>query len=88
MWRLLRARLHPDAGGDLELFLFVSALRDRDRDAVPSDGQTEAGIAGAENPAEPFLKSWQVSMNYWASRNQEALRSFAGSKNPAISMKD
>ena len=27
-WRLLLARLHPDAGGDHELFLFACALMD------------------------------------------------------------
>ena len=27
-WRLLLARLHPDAGGDHELFLFACALKD------------------------------------------------------------
>ena len=28
MWRLLLARLHPDVGGDHELFLFACALMD------------------------------------------------------------
>ena len=28
MWRMLLAKLHPDAGGDHELFLFASALKE------------------------------------------------------------
>jgi hypothetical protein len=28
MWRLLLARLHPDAGGDHELFVFASTVKD------------------------------------------------------------
>ena len=28
MWRLLLARLHPDAGGDHDLFVFACAMRD------------------------------------------------------------
>src|SRR5829696_3152345 len=28
MWRLLLARLHPDAGGDHDLFAFACAMRD------------------------------------------------------------
>ena len=28
MWRLLLAQLHPDAGGDHDLFAFACAMRD------------------------------------------------------------
>jgi hypothetical protein len=28
MWRLLLARLHPDAGGDHDLFVFACAVRE------------------------------------------------------------
>ncbi len=64
MWRLLLARLHPDAGGDPELFLFANALRER-----TSSHETEA-----ERAAEPFLQAWQDTMDCWASRNRETLR--------------
>ncbi len=61
MWRLLLARLHPDAGGDHELFVFACALKEE--------------MYGAGHPGrEPFLRAWQEEMNCWALRNREALR--------------
>jgi len=89
MWRLLLARLHPDAGGDHDLFLFASALRETARNDEPSTGKLrcDAGSTGAE-AVEPFLKAWQSAMNCWASRNRETLKSFGFSKHSLIATKD
>ncbi len=89
MWRLLLARLHPDAGGDHDLFLFASALRATARDNELSAGKLrrDAEVAGLET-AEPFLKAWQSAMNCWASRNRETLRSFGLSEHSSITAKD
>lgn len=38
MWRRLVARVHPDAGGDHELFIWTGAIR-----AIICDGQLQAG---------------------------------------------
>ncbi len=67
MWRLLLARLHPDVGGDNELFNFACALREEMR--------------GAEGPddlraTEPFLRAWRETMEVWASSNREAFKGF------------
>jgi hypothetical protein len=80
MWRLLLARLHPDAGGDQELFAFASAVKDeiyRERPPVRS-------VAGARGDprarhrerrhSESFLEDWQRAMMYWSSHNRESLR--------------
>ena len=63
MWRLLLARLHPDAGGDHELFLFACALMDSVR------GKRRAG-PGPDNA----FSLWRGGMDSWASRNREGLR--------------
>jgi hypothetical protein len=61
MWRLLLARLHPDAGGDHELFAFACALKEE--------------VYGEEYPGrETFLRAWQEEMNRWALSNRESLR--------------
>jgi hypothetical protein len=61
MWRLLLARLHPDAGGDHELFAFACALKEK--------------VYGEEYPGgETFLQVWQEEMSRWALNNREALR--------------
>jgi hypothetical protein len=71
MWRLLLAQLHPDAGGDHELFTFACAVkeevcnRERARKEPPSHRRQRA---------EHFLRAWQDEMNRWASRNRNALR--------------
>lgn len=64
MWRRLLAQLHPDAGGDHDLFLFASALREH-----ANSRETQPG-----NTTEPFLQAWQDTMDCWASRNRESLR--------------
>jgi hypothetical protein len=71
MWRLLLARLHPDAGGDHELFLFACALKDelcgRRRFASGSAAHDEAG-------EEHSFLMWRSTMNSWASRNRDSLK--------------
>jgi hypothetical protein len=62
-WRLLLARLHPDAGGDHELFLFACALMES------VCGKRRAG----PGPGHAF-SHWRGGMDSWASRNREGLR--------------
>lgn len=73
MWRLLLARLHPDAGGDGALFAFASAVRDEGRRTNPAERAT-ASDDGAVRPAAPFLRSWRHTMGHWASSNRDALK--------------
>lgn len=63
-WRPLLARLHPDAGGDHELFLFACDAMDR------LCGPLRAPPQG---PGHAF-SDWRGGMNTWASRNREGLR--------------
>ena len=76
MWRLLLARLHPDIGGDHELFLFACALRD----GTYGEGRLgrkqtrNNGERRAERPAEHFPRAWRDAMGCWALRNREALK--------------
>ena len=76
MWRLLLARLHPDAGGDHDLFAFACAVRDE--------------VHGEEDPAEglgtetrdkadaaSFLGAWHEEMGRWSSSNRDALSRFS-----------
>ena len=76
MWRLLLARLHPDAGGDNELFLFAYALKEgtcgnRCPESTPAldDDRRET-----RRKAEPFLRGWHDAMGCWASCNRETLK--------------
>lgn len=80
MWRLLLARLHPDAGGDQELFAFACAAKDelcRDRPAVGrpagARGEHRARQWGCRS-ADTFLEEWQRAMSHWSSRNRDTLR--------------
>ncbi len=61
--RLILARLHPDAGGDPELFLFACALLD----SVCGKRRSALG------PDHAFSR-WRGGMDSWASRNREGLR--------------
>ena len=78
MWRLLLARLHPDAGGDHDLFAFACAVRDEVSGGVRAahDARTDEGVQGADGPAAPFLKTWQDAMGYWSSTKHAALETF------------
>lgn len=80
MWRLLLARLHPDAGGDQELFAFASAVkaeihRERPpvRRAVGNRSEPRARHRERRH-ADTFLEDWQRAMMYWSSHNRESLR--------------
>jgi len=68
LWRLLLARLHPDAGGSHELFLFACALKDqvcRERLFGPGRG----------GPAtDRSFSTWRITMDSWASSNRDTLR--------------
>lgn len=66
MWRLLLGRLHPDADGDPELFLFACALKDR-------LGKESRTGAGPEQPPHAWA-AWRRTMGAWASLNREGLR--------------
>ena len=75
MWRLLLARLHPDAGGDHDLFAFACAVRDE----VYGRGHPAGDAAATENEvretadAATFLGTWHTAMGRWSSSNREAL---------------
>jgi hypothetical protein len=84
MWRLLLARLHPDAGGEHELFLFACALKEG------AYGNGYLGITPAldddrrrtKRSAEPFLRAWHDAMGGWASCNRDTLRRFVLNESP------
>jgi hypothetical protein len=84
MWRLLLARLHPDAGGDHELFLFAHALKEGayghrcfESPPAPHDDKRRT-----ERSADPFLRAWHNAMEGWASCNRDTLKGFALSEIP------
>ena len=77
MWRLLLAKLHPDAGGDHELFLFACALKEGTYGGGRLEGRQTRNNNGerrAEPPAEHFPRAWRDAMGCWALRNREALK--------------
>jgi hypothetical protein len=45
MWRLLLARLHPDAGGDHDLFAFACAIREE----LSAGVRTTPGVVPGDN---------------------------------------
>ena len=68
MWRLLLARLHPDAGGDHDLFAFACAIREE-----VSNGNRGGNAGSTDSAAAPFLQTWQEAMGHWSSGNRDAL---------------
>jgi hypothetical protein len=76
MWRLLLARLHPDTGGDHDLFTFACAIRDEMSRAssVAKDAEGEDRTRSTEDLVTPFLRAWQNTMDDWSSGNRDALR--------------
>lgn len=75
MWRLLLARLHPDAGGDHDLFTFACAVREELSGLNRPRGNGEENRArDTGRPAAPFLQAWQHAMGDWSLSNHEALR--------------
>jgi hypothetical protein len=90
MWRLLLARLHPDAGGDHELFLFAHALRE----GASGNGYLERtpALGGdrrrTKRNAEPFLRAWHDAMGGWASCNRATLRRLVLNDTPCAPVGD
>ena len=77
MWRLLLARLHPDAGGDHDLFAFACAVRDEmTRGKHPEEGTASEGEDRSTESVAPFLRTWQEAMGHWSTTNHDALKSF------------
>ncbi len=78
MWRLLLARLHPDAGGDHDLFAFACAVRDEVASGVRAARKVGPDDSGqdATDQAAPFLRTWQDAMGHWSSTNSDALKNF------------
>jgi hypothetical protein len=77
MWRLLLARLHPDAGGDHDLFAFACAMRDEMSGArsTAKDTEEKDGARSTKRVATPFfLRAWQDAMVDWSSGNRNALK--------------
>ena len=76
MWRLLLARLHPDAGGDHALFVFACAMRDEVSGAskVVKDTRQRHDTRSTKGLVAPFLGAWQETMDDWSSGNRDALR--------------
>jgi hypothetical protein len=90
MWRLLLARLHPDAGGDLELFLFAHALKEgacgyRCLESTPALHDDKGRM---KRSADPFLRPWHDAMAGWASCNRDTLKRFALSEIPLARVGD
>jgi hypothetical protein len=78
MWRLLLARLHPDTGGDHDLFAFACTVRDEVSGGVRLAGNPEPndGAHRTEGSAAPFLRAWQDAMDRWSSTNRDTLKNF------------
>ena len=76
MWRLLLARLHPDAGGDHDLFAFACAVRDEVSGGARAAGEAETDDARNTADPAPFLQTWQDAMGHWSSTNRDALKNF------------
>ncbi len=78
MWRLLLARLHPDAGGDHDLFAFACAIRDEMISANRVASTTVSGdnARSTQCAPAPFLRTWQEAMGHCSSSNHDALKSF------------
>jgi hypothetical protein len=72
MWRLLLARLHPDAGGAHELFLFACALKD---EVCRERLFTSEPAARDDTGVDHSFSTWRGTMNSWASHNRDALKS-------------
>ena len=74
MWRLLLARLHPDAGGDHALFAFACAVRDEVyREEPLAEGAETGNETRSMADAAPFLGTWHEAMARWSSSNRDAL---------------
>jgi hypothetical protein len=79
MWRLLLARLHPDAGGDHDLFAFACAVRDEmfNGDHAVRTTASRGNAGSTQRAAAPFLRTWQEAMGHWSASNHDALKNSA-----------
>ena len=86
LWRLILARLHPDAGGDHELFLFAYALREgaHGNSCLESVPALDDDRRRTRRSAEPFLRAWHDAMGGWASCNRETLKRFVLKEAPIV----
>jgi hypothetical protein len=70
-WRLLLTRLHRDAGGNPEWFVFACAVKS----ALHDEGHPDSVRTHHQSRrAEPFLRGWQGAMSHWASYNCDGLK--------------
>jgi hypothetical protein len=78
MWRLLLARVHPDAGGDHDLFAFACVIRDEvsKGNQTARDAVSGGNARSTQSAAAPFLRTWQEAMGRWSSSNHETLKNF------------
>jgi hypothetical protein len=78
MWRLLLARLHPDAGGDHDLFAFVCAIRDEMSSGDRAARTTVSGgnARSRQCASAPFLRTWREAMGHWSTSNHDILKTF------------
>jgi len=76
MWRLLLARLHPDAGGDPDLFAFACAVRDKmsSENRAARTTVSRGTARSTQSAAAPFLRTWQEAMDHWSTSNHEVLK--------------
>lgn len=76
MWRVLLARLHPDVGGDHDLFTFACAIRDEMScgNHAAGDIKSEDDAQSTEGEAVPFLRTWHHAMGTWSASNRDALK--------------
>src|SRR5215204_99907 len=66
MWRLLLARLHPDAGGDHELFVFASTVKNSVCGKEPPRNRlVDHAGRRAEHPTVAYVRLWQSLINPW-----------------------
>jgi hypothetical protein len=79
MWRLLLARLHPDAGGDHDLFAFACAIRDEmiSGNRVASTTASSDNARSTQCAAAPFLRTWQEAMVHWSTSNHDSLKNIS-----------
>jgi hypothetical protein len=70
--------LHPDAGGNHDLFAFACAVRDEvSRGKHPAEGAESEDKARNTEDTAPFLRTWHEAMDQcWSSINRDALDNF------------
>ncbi len=65
MWRKLLAKVHPDSGGDHELFVWTMHLRDIVRkDSLPAGGYTQASTAAGADGSQSDAVSFDTGIDH------------------------